>query len=65
MVGAPLHIFIALLCVLGLMASILNMDNAKKDNDDTLYAFHIILAVINVICIIINCVQALDALANL
>ena len=65
MVEAPLYIFIALLCVLGLMASIFNMDNAKKDNDNTLYVFHTIIAIINVICIIINCVQALNALANL
>ena len=65
MVEALFYIFLALLCVLGLMASIFNMDNAKKDNDNTLYVFHTIIAIINVICIIINCVQALNALANL
>lgn len=65
MVEVLLYVSLTLLCVLGLMASIFNMEKAKKDNDDTLYIFHTILAVLNIICIVINCVQALDALVNL
>lgn len=65
MVEVLLYVSITLLCVLGLMASIFNMENAKKDNDDTSYTFHTILAVLNIICIVINCTQALNALVNL
>ena len=65
MVEVLLYVSLTLLCVLGLMASIFNMENAKKDNDDTSYTFHTILAVLNIICIVINCTQALNALVNL
>ena len=65
MVEVLLYISITLLCVLGLMASIFNMENAKEDNNDISYLFHTILAVLNIICIVINCVQALNALVNL